>query len=83
MNTNKLLLITAAGYIIGTRNLEIEAKQSIHLTDVSINNPSQQLVDYFESLEIAKEQIIGHKNLSAYDAQNLLSRWQTNYFTTS
>lgn len=59
---NKLLLITAAGYIVGVRSIEKENNQSILLNDVYINNPSQRLIDHFESLEIAKEQVIGHKN---------------------
>lgn len=58
---NKLLLITAAGYIVGVRSIEKENNQSILLNDVYINNPSQRLIDHFESLEIAKEQVIGHK----------------------
>lgn len=59
---NKLLLITAAGYIVGVRSIEKENNQSILLNDVYINNPSQRLIDHFESLEIAKEQVIGHKS---------------------
>ncbi|MBC2184595.1 hypothetical protein HCB28_00215 [Listeria sp. FSL L7-0253] len=80
---NKLLLITAAGYIVGARGIENEKRQSIQLRDVYINNPSQRLIDHFESIEIAKEQIIGHKKLSAEDAKNLISRWEASYFTTS
>ncbi|MBC2013665.1 hypothetical protein [Listeria marthii] len=80
---NKLLLITAAGYIVGARGSESEKRQSIQLRDVYINNPSQHLIDHFESIEIAKEQIIGHKQLSTEDAKNLISRWEASYFTTS
>ncbi|EFP0927316.1 hypothetical protein HP064_000643 [Listeria monocytogenes] len=80
---NKLLLITAAGYIVGVRSIEKENNQSILLNDVYINNPSQRLIDHFESLEIAKEQVIGHKKLSTNDAQNLISRWEASYFTAS
>ncbi|MBC1543731.1 hypothetical protein HCB33_02285 [Listeria sp. FSL L7-0233] len=80
---NKLLLITAAGYIVGARGIENEKRQSIQLRDVYINNPSQRLIDHFESIEIAKEQIIGHKKLSTEDAKNLISRWEASYFTTS
>ena len=49
---NKLLLITAAGYIVGVRSIEKENNQSILLNDVYINNPSQRLIDHFESLEL-------------------------------
>ncbi|MBF2640201.1 hypothetical protein [Listeria seeligeri] len=80
---NKLLLITAAGYIVGIQATETEKTPSILLSDVYINNPAQRLIDHFESLEIAKEQIIGHKKLSTEDAKDLISRWQANYFTTS
>ncbi|MBC1576553.1 hypothetical protein IBB39_02225 [Listeria seeligeri] len=80
---NKLLLITAAGYIVGIHAAETEKTASILLSDVYINNPAQRLIDHFESLEIAKEQIIGHKKLSTEDAKDLISRWQANYFTTS
>ncbi|MBF2414229.1 hypothetical protein [Listeria seeligeri] len=80
---NKLLLITAAGYIVGIHAAETEKTPSILLSDVYINNPAQRLIDHFESLEIAKEQIIGHKKLSTEDAKDLISRWQANYFTTS
>ncbi|MBC1485070.1 hypothetical protein VL806_03835 [Listeria seeligeri] len=80
---NKLLLITAAGYIVGIHATETEKTASILLSDVYINNPAQRLIDHFESLEIAKEQIIGHKKLSTEDAKDLISRWQANYFTTS
>lgn len=79
---NKLLLIVT-GYIVGVRSIEKENNQSILLNDVYINNPSQRLIDHFESLEIAKEQVIGHKKLSTDDAQNLISRWEASYFTTS
>ncbi|MCB2657598.1 hypothetical protein KQ729_15530, partial [Listeria monocytogenes] len=74
---------TAAGYIVGVRSIENENNQSILLNDVYINNPSQRLIYHFESLEIAKEQVIGHKKLSSDDAQNLISRWEESYFTTS
>lgn len=80
---NKLLLVTAAGYIVGIHAAETKKTASILLSDVYINNPAQRLIDHFESLEIAKEQIIGHKKLSTEDAKDLISRWQANYFTTS
>ncbi|MBC2329375.1 hypothetical protein QJV03_04905 [Listeria swaminathanii] len=80
---NKLLLVTAAGYIVGVRGIDNEKRQSILLRDVYINNSSQRLIDHFESLEIAKEQIIGHRKLTTEDAQNLISRWEASYFTTS
>ncbi|MBC1484577.1 hypothetical protein HCJ52_12725 [Listeria sp. FSL L7-1485] len=80
---NKLLLVTAAGYIVGIRAAETEKTASILLSDVYINNPAQRIIDHFESLEIVKEQIIGHKKLSTENAKDLISRWQANYFTTS
>ncbi|MBC1448132.1 hypothetical protein HB804_01325 [Listeria welshimeri] len=80
---NKILLITAAGYIVGIESLNKEENHILKLHDVYINNPTQRLIDHFESLEIAKKQIIGHKKLSTLDAQNLISRWEANYFTTS
>ncbi|KMT61483.1 hypothetical protein [Paenilisteria newyorkensis] len=80
---NHLLLVTAAGYIIGHQLADNEKNQSITLGDVHINNTAQRLIDHFESLEIAKEHIIGYKTLSTDDTQNLIARWQADYFTTS
>ncbi|MBC2285402.1 hypothetical protein HCB69_13520 [Listeria booriae] len=83
MNPHHVLLITAAGYIIGSKLATDEKKQSILLGDVHINNTAQRLIDHFESLEIAKEHIIGYKSLSNDDSRNLIARWQSDYFTTS
>lgn len=83
MNPNHVLLITAAGYIIGTQLANDEKKQSLLLEDVHINNTTQRLIDHFESLEIAKEHVIGFKSMSNDDSRNLIARWQSDYFTTS
>nr|CAC81906.1 hypothetical protein [Listeria ivanovii] len=77
---NQLLLVSAAGYIVGIHAAETEETAAILLSDVHINNPAQRLIDHFESLEIAEEQIIGHKKLSTEDAKDLISRWQAYYF---
>ncbi|EFI84993.1 hypothetical protein [Listeria grayi] len=82
MNPN-MLLITSAGYIVGIASTDDEERKLVTLKDVYINNAAQQLIDHFESLKVAREQIIGYKSLSAADTQKLLARWQANYFTTS